>query len=51
MQTYYLVRKSKKDSVRLNFFNHVLALFHAKFAYNSTIKNPIFRWELCKGCV
>ena len=37
--------------VRLNLFNHVLALFRAKFACNSTIRNSVFRWELCKGCV
>ena len=37
--------------VRLNLFNHVLALFHAKFAYNLAIRYPVFRWELCKGSV
>ena len=36
-------------NVRLNLFNHVLALFRAKFACNSTIRNPIFRWESCRG--
>ena len=29
--------------VRLNLFNHVLALFHAKFAYNLAIRYPVFR--------
>ena len=29
-------------SVRLNLFNHVLALFRAKFACNLTIRYPIF---------
>ena len=29
----------------LNLFNYVLALFCAKFACNSTLKNPVFRWE------
>ena len=38
-------------SVRLNLFNHVLALFRAKFACISTIRYRIFRWELCKVCV
>ena len=37
--------------VRLNLFNHVLALFRAKFAYNSAIRYPVFMWESCKGCV
>ena len=37
--------------VRLNLFNHVLALFCAKFACNSAIRSSAFRWELCKGCV
>ena len=35
--------------VRLNLFNHVLALFCAKFSYNFTIRYPIFRRELYKG--
>ena len=35
--------------VRLNLFNHVFALFRAKFAYNLVIRYPIFRWELYKG--
>ena len=46
-----VARSSSKASVRLNLFNHVLALFHAKFTCNSAIRNPIFSWELCKGCV
>ena len=37
--------------VRLNLFNHVLALFRAKFACNLEIRYPIFRWDLLKGCV
>ena len=32
--------------VRLNLFNHVLALFHAKFACNLAIRYLVFRWEL-----
>ena len=36
--------------VRLNLFNHVLALFHIKFACILAIRYPIFRWESCKGC-
>ena len=26
-----------------------MALFHAKFACNLAISNPVFRWESCKG--
>ena len=37
--------------VRLNLFNHVLALFHTKFACNSAIWYPVFRWESCKDCM
>ena len=37
--------------IRLNVFDHVLALFGAKFACISTIRYPVFRWELCKGCM
>ena len=33
------------STIRLNLINHTLALFHAKFAYNSACRNPIFRWE------
>ena len=40
-----------KDTARLNLFNHVLVLFHAKFACNSAIRYPVFRLELCKGYV
>ena len=48
MNTYFSLYV---NVVRLNLFNHVLALFCAKFACNSTIRNSVFRWELCKGCV
>ena len=34
--------------IRLKLFNHVLVLFHAKFAYNLAIRHPVFRWKLCK---
>ena len=45
------ILEEKKKSVRLNLFNHMLALFRAKFACNLAIRYPIFRWELCKGNV
>ena len=37
--------------VRLNLFNHVLALFRAKFTCNLAIRYSVFRWDLCKGSV
>ena len=37
--------------VRLNLINHVLALFHYKFACNTALRNLVFRWESCKGSV
>ena len=46
-QKYFVLR----EIVRLNLFNHVLALLHAKFACNLAIRYPIFMWELCKGNV
>ena len=42
---------SKIIIVRLNLFNHLLALFRTKFACNSAIRYPVFRWESCKGCM
>ena len=39
------------NPVRLNLFNILLALFHAKFASNSAFRNPVFRWESCKDSV
>ena len=38
-------------SVRLNLINHVLALFRDKFACNTALINPVFKWESCKGSV
>ena len=45
------IQDSMLNLVRLNLFNHVLALFHAKFSCNVVIRYPVFRWELCKGSV
>ena len=39
------------STVRLNLINHMLALFRDRFAYNTALRNPVFRWELCKGSV
>ena len=35
----------------MNLFNHVLALLCAKFACILAFRYPVFRWELCNGCV
>ena len=39
------------ELVRLNLINHVLALFRDIFACNTALRNPVFRWESCKGSV
>ena len=39
------------EIVKLNLFNHVLALFRAKFTCNLVIRYLVFTWELCKGSV
>ena len=35
----------------LNLINHLVGLFRAKFACILAIRNPVFRWESCKGSV
>ena len=32
-------------------FMVLLSLFRTKFACNSAFRNPVFRWESCKGSV
>ena len=41
----------RAECVRLNLFNLVLTLYHAKFACILAIRYPVFRCELCKGYV
>ena len=48
---YVLCWQTMIKTVRLNLFNHVLVLFHAKFAYNLAIRYPVFGWDSCKGSV
>ena len=48
---YYETWRIEEVHVRLNLFNHVLALFCVKFACILTIRYHVFRWESCKGCV
>ena len=43
--------QSYNELVRLNLINHMLALFHDKFVCNTALRNPVFRWESCKGSV
>ena len=47
----FIVHFTHDTFVRLNLFNHVLALSRVKFACISAIKYPVFKWELCKGCM
>ena len=42
---------SLKKNVRLNLINHLVGFIPCQFACNSTISNPMFRWESCKGSV
>ena len=42
---------AKGGDYKVFFFNHVLALFRAKFACNLAIRYHVYRWELCKGSV
>ena len=37
--------------VRLNLINHFVDFIPYQFACNSAFRNPIFRWESCKGSV
>ena len=45
------IRLKVMKFVRLNLINHVLALFCDKFACNTALRIPVFRWESCKGSV
>ena len=40
-----------KRSVRLNLINHFVGFIPCQFACNSAFRNPVFRWESCKGSV
>ena len=40
---FSLFGKLQDSFVRLNLFNHVLALFRVKFACNLAIRYPVFR--------
>ena len=51
MLNWPLIRVKTIVYVRLNLFNHLLALFYTKFACNLAIRYPVFRWDSCKGSV
>ena len=38
-------------SIRLNLINHFVGFIPCQFACNSAFRNPVFRWESCKGNV
>ena len=42
---------SQGMTVRLNLINHLVGFILCQFACNSTLRNPVFRWESCKGSV
>ena len=42
---------SRIKSVRLNLINHFVGFISCQFAYNSALRNLVFRWESCKGSV
>ena len=44
-------RLSKIHLVRLNLINHFVGFILCQFTCNSALKNPVFRWESCKGSV
>ena len=35
--------------VRLNLINHFVGFIPCQFACDSALRNPVFRWESCKG--
>ena len=35
----------------MNLINHFVGFIPCQFACNSTLRNPVFRWESCKGSV
>ena len=37
--------------VRLNLINNFVSFIPCQFACNLTLRNPVFRWESCKGSV
>ena len=43
--------KCYKIFVRLNLINHFVGFIPYQFAYKSAFRNPMFRWESCKGNV
>ena len=42
---------AKGEIVRLNLINHFVGIIPCQFAYNLALRNPVFRWESCKGSV
>ena len=40
-----------EEYVRLNLINHFVGFIPCQFAYNSAFRNPVFRWDSCKGSV
>ena len=41
----------RSSPIRLNLINHYVGFIPCQFACNSALRNPVFRWESCKGSV
>ena len=39
------------ENVRLNLINHLVGFILYQFTCNLALRNPVFRWESCKGSV
>ena len=48
---YRFLKDLEVESVRLNLINHFIDFIPCQFACNSALRNPVFRWESCKGSV
>ena len=50
-QTNKLTYEPMTICVKLNLINCFVGFILCQFACNSTFRNPVFRWESCKGSV
>ena len=46
-----VVKFDTLGTVRLNLINHFVGFIPCQFACNLALRNPLFRWESCKGSV
>ena len=52
-RSFWMTKISQKifGDVRLNLINHFFGFISCQFACNSALRNPVFRWKLCKDSV